>query len=392
MTRKQSSGEGRDVPELPGDLCAWSALMAATAIGAIASSLDQFARIVPAARDEAGADHTPVWATPHKVRLELGTMALRDFSVGDSGVPALICAPFALHGATVADFAPRHSVVEALRDGGVGRVFVTDWRSAGAEMRFLTIDSYLADLNVAVDDVGAPVDLIGLCQGGWLAVAYAARFPHKVRRLVLVGAPIDIAAGSSLLSRTTAQIPLAAFEEFVRSHGGRVLGQRVLHLWGPALSAKDERRVLQLPASDHSGRTDDLLRHFHNWYDATVDLPGTYYLQTVSWLFKENRLAEGRFRALGRRIDLSTICHPIFMLAARDDELVHADQLFATARHVGTPKRHIETATEPCGHLSLFLGAKTLKRSWARIARWLGEDLTDHISADPVRSVQGCST
>jgi poly(3-hydroxyalkanoate) synthetase len=119
----------------------------------------------------------------------------------------------------------------------------------------------------------------------------------------------------------------------------------------------------------------DLLRHFASWYDATVDLPGTYYLQIVSWLFKENRLAEGRFVALGRRIDLSAICHPLFMLAARDDELVNADQLFATARHVGTPQRQIETAMAPCGHLALFLGAETLAHSWARIARWLGEDL-----------------
>ena len=76
---------------------------------------------------------------------------------------------------------------------GRSRVFVTDWRSATPEMRYFTIDSYLADLNVAVDQLGPPVDLIGLCQGGWLALVYAARFPTKVRRLVLVGAPIDIA-------------------------------------------------------------------------------------------------------------------------------------------------------------------------------------------------------
>jgi pimeloyl-ACP methyl ester carboxylesterase len=43
----------------------------------------------------------------------------------------------------------------------------------------LSIDSYLADLNIAVDELGPPVDLIGLCQGGWLALVYAARFPKK---------------------------------------------------------------------------------------------------------------------------------------------------------------------------------------------------------------------
>lgn len=396
MSGKQPSGQSLDVPAVPDNPFLLPAMMAAAAVPAIIASFGQsfgqLARLVPDSDEESIADHAPVWATPHDRRLDLDTMELRDFSVSDTGVPTLICAPFALHHATVADFSPGHSVVEALRNGGVGRLFVTDWRSASDDMRFLTIDSYLADLNVAVDDLEPPVDLIGLCQGGWMAIAYAARFPHKVRRLVLVGAPIDIAAGSSAISRAAVQIPLAAFEEFVRAHGGRVLGQHVLHLWGPALSAKDERQVLQLPANDHSATANDLLRHFRNWYDATVDLPGTYYLQTVSWLFKENRLAQGRFIALGRRIELSTIRHPLFMLAARDDELVDADQLFATARHVGTPKRQIETATEPCGHLGLFLGAETLQRSWTRIACWLGGDLANASQVGEAGAVHGCST
>ena len=102
-------------------------------------------------------------------------------------------------------------------------------------------------------------------------------------------------------------------------------------------------------------------------------MPGTYYLQVVSWLYKENRLAEGQFVALGRRIDLASLHQPIFLLGGRDDELVAPDQLFATANRVGTPKQHIGMATEPCGHLSLFLGAETIKRSWMRIADWLGE-------------------
>jgi hypothetical protein len=133
------------------------------------------------------------WTTSNTVALELASMRLRNFSTGTGGLATLICAPYALHSATVADFAPGHSVVEALCQGGLPRVFVTDWRSATPETRYFSIDNYLADLNVAVDELGPPVDLIGLCQGGWLALVYAARFPKKVRPLVLVGAPIDIA-------------------------------------------------------------------------------------------------------------------------------------------------------------------------------------------------------
>src|SRR6202162_6380124 len=165
------------------------------------------------------------WTTSNTVALELASMRLRNFSTETGGPATLICAPYALHNATIADFAPGHSVVEALRQGGLSRVFVTDWRSATPETRYFSIDNCLADLNVAVDELGPRVDMIGLCQGGWLALVYAARFPKKVRRLVLVGAPIDIAAAESQLSRFVADVPLSLFDEFVRLGEGIVDGE-----------------------------------------------------------------------------------------------------------------------------------------------------------------------
>jgi len=89
------------------------------------------------------------WTMPHRVTLELTTLRLRDFSGQKAGRPVLICAPYALHSALITDFAPAHSIVQALQQGGVSRVHVTDWRSATPQMRSLSIDSYLADLNVA---------------------------------------------------------------------------------------------------------------------------------------------------------------------------------------------------------------------------------------------------
>jgi poly(3-hydroxybutyrate) depolymerase len=63
------------------------------------------------------------------------------------------------------------------------------------DMKDLDIDSYLAELNVAIDDLGGRVKLVGLCQGGWMSAMAAARFPKKVDALVLAGAPIDTDAG-----------------------------------------------------------------------------------------------------------------------------------------------------------------------------------------------------
>jgi len=315
------------------------------------------------------------WTTSNTIALELASMRLRNFSTDTAGLATLICAPYALHGATIADFAPGHSVVEALCQGGLSRVFITDWRPATPETRYFSIDNYLADLNVAVDELGPPVDLIGLCQGGWLALVYAARFPKKVRRLVLVGAPIDIAAAESQLSRFVADVPLRMFDELVRVGEGIVHGDRMLGPWGISSGFNEAEAVLQNPPDLDSVRGRELCDRFRQWYAETVNLPGVFYLQVVKWLFKENQIAERRFVALGQQVDLAQLRAPIFLLAASNDEVVSVDQLFATAQLVGTPAELLEKMTEPCGHLGLFLGSKALDGSWRKISHWLGSEL-----------------
>ncbi|WP_225120899.1 alpha/beta fold hydrolase [Bradyrhizobium sp. BRP22] len=315
------------------------------------------------------------WTTPSVIALQLASMRLRDFSRGRKGPPLLICAPFSLHEALIADFAPGHSLVEALQQGGMDRIYVTDWCSATPEMRYLSIDSYLADLNVAVDEIGAPIDLIGLCQGGWLSLIYAARFPHKVRRLVLAGAPVDVSVPSEL-SRMVAGVPKEAFDELVRQGEGIVSGKHTLRFWSMPLTLHDVEAALQIHVGDGCEQDDALLERFERWDRKLLDLPGTFYLEATNWIFRENRIAEGSFIALGRRIDLAEVTAPVFLLAGERDNVVPLEQAFATARLLGTPPQWLEQASEPCGHLGLFMGRESLSCSWRRIVRWLqaGDD------------------
>ncbi|MEW6644112.1 MAG: alpha/beta fold hydrolase [Pseudomonadota bacterium] len=311
------------------------------------------------------------WTTPNDIALELTTMRLRDFSTAGSGRATLIAAPYALHSALIADFAPGHSLVEALRGEGVERLYLTDWRSATPDMRLLSIDNYLADLNVAVDDIGAPVDLIGLCQGGWLSLIYAARFPHKVRRLVLVGTPVDVSVESEL-SRSVAAAPPGAFEALVAGGGGVVQGEHLLRLWSrPPEVAEALQQDLSLDAP--ADRL--LLERFDRWYAETLDLPGTFYLEAVAGIFRDNRLATGAWSALGRDIHLDRLQTPVFLLIGAHDEIVPAEQALATAARLGTPRAFIACETAPSGHLGLFIGRRTLTGAWRRVARWLRDDM-----------------
>ena len=108
----------------------WPFAAAATASGAVGSYFTELAHVLGSSELGRDSRKIPEWTTPNRVRLALQTMRLRDFSVEDQGTPTLILAPFALHESTITDFAPGHSIVQVLRNAGLPRVFVTDWRSA----------------------------------------------------------------------------------------------------------------------------------------------------------------------------------------------------------------------------------------------------------------------
>ena len=349
----------------------WPAIATASAIEATSSMTAYFLGL---ANDEPTVDE-PQGATPSKIALELPTARLHDFSLADSGVPTLLCTPLALHGAALADLAEGHSLVAALRLSGIERLFMTAWRSASPTMRFLGIDDYLADLNVLVDRVGGLVDLVGLCQGGWLSLLYAGRFPDKVRKLVMAGSPIDIAAQQSKFSSVATATPLIMFENLVNSGEGRVIGRNIAKFWGNDTDAENIRESLQPVqpvGSPEFTRLEAIFKHWNSW---TIDVPGTYYLEVVEKLYKANQLASGSFVALGQQIELSRLRLPMYLLAGSADEVVAPEQLLAVERLTGTRPECLRHDVAPCNHLGLFMGKQTLEQYWPKIARWTKEPL-----------------
>ena len=214
------------------------------------------------------------WATRNRIDLELNTMRLRDFSRQRSraaSTPVLIDPPYAGHGSSLADYAKGQSLVETLIETGHDRVFLMDWKSATPEMKDYDIDTYLAEINVVIDDLRTPVHLVGLCQGGWMSAMYASRFPDKIRTLVLAGAPIDTDAGDGPIKRMAHRLPMSVYRNLVAAGGGRMRGEVMLAGW-KNMHPGEQYLSKYIDLYEHIAAANDLGVEIDN----VVDAPNTY--------------------------------------------------------------------------------------------------------------------
>lgn len=313
----------------------------------------------------------PQLATPNTVRLDLRTMKLREY--GKPGaITTLVDAPHAGHTAMIADYHKGQSLIEILLANGVGHVALTDWKPATDDMKDLEIDNYLAEVIIAIDDLGGRVNLIGLCQGGWVSAMIASRFPDKVNSLVLAGSPIDTDAGNGPIKRMVHASPMSFYEELVELGGGLMKGKFMLQGW-KNMHPEQHYFQDQIDLYEHIDDPAYVAKEeaFASWYENPIDLPGRWYLQVIQQLFKENRLAKGTFVGLGRRLNLHDIACPTYLLGGEADDITTPEQVLNAANYLGTPKEHVVQKIVPGGHIGLFMGTRTLKEYWPTIARWI---------------------
>jgi poly(3-hydroxyalkanoate) synthetase len=312
----------------------------------------------------------PSWSSPHEIVFEEPLARLRDFSRSDvSGVmPTLVLPPQAGHDSCIVDFSSEQSQMGAILAAGLERALSLDWVGATRETANASVEDYLDIVDRAVSHCGGRVNLIGDCQGGWLATIYAALNPERVNTLTLAGAPIDFHAGEpvihEVLRRLTPGGDLHLYEALVAAGGGVLKGDHMLSGFisinpGDEISRQIEL-LLNLDDPAHLARYGE----FEDWFKHTQDIPGAFYLWIVRHLFRDNELVRGSLTAGGQRVDLARIDAPLYLLAGMTDHITPPDQVVAIAKHVSTPPSQIRTDVTPGGHLGLFMGHQALREHW----------------------------
>ena len=185
----------------------------------MAEDLAEFARV-------ATLREKPTWAHDAPEVRAWPIARLLDYSApsGTAAVPTLVLPPQAGHASSIVDYGRDQSQMMTLRDGGLDRLFAIDWLPATDETADWSIEGYVAVLEEAVQFLGGRVNLVGDCQGGWLAVVYAGLHPEHVNTLTIGGAPIDTHAGQSAIQEWTRLLArrneLALYRALVRVGGG----------------------------------------------------------------------------------------------------------------------------------------------------------------------------
>jgi poly(3-hydroxyalkanoate) synthetase len=318
----------------------------------------------------ASARRAPRWSSANEVVLESPVARLRDFSAagGTNVLPTLVLPPQAGHDSCIVDYSHEQSQMRTILAAGLERAYAFEWIGATADNRDAGIDDYLDVIDRAVEHTGGPVNLIGDCQGGWLATIYAALRPEHVNTLTIAGAPIDFHAGEpvihALLRSLAPSGNLAFYRGLVAAGGGVLPGEHMLAGFIAIGADTEIARQMQLLANIGDAAHVERYREFEDWFKHTQAIPGAFYLWIVEHLFRDNQLIAGTLEVGGERVDLSRIECPLNLLAGATDHITPADQVFALADYAGTPPAQIVRDTTAGGHLGLFMGHQALRDHW----------------------------
>jgi poly(3-hydroxyalkanoate) synthetase len=310
------------------------------------------------------------------VVFEAPVARLRDFSTTGAEselVPTLVLPPQAGHDSCIVDFSPTQSQMRTIIEVGLTRAFTLDWIGATQATKDATIDDYLDVVDRAIDHLGGRANLIGDCQGGWLATIYAALRPERVNTLTIGGAPIDFHCGEPVIhAALKAFAPngnLNFYRGLVQAGGGMLSGEHMLAGFIAIKPDNEIGRQLQLLANLDDAAHVARYREFEDWFKHTQAIPGAFYLWIVEHLFRDNELIAGRLEVQAQRVDLSRITCPLNLLAGATDHITPPDQVFALAKYAGTPASDVLRDTTPGGHLGLFMGHDSLRDHWPPLLR-----------------------
>lgn len=265
------------------------------------------------------------------------------------------------------------SLLRGLLQHGV-EVYLLDWGDPGAARQWVSLDDHItAYLDQCVAFVlnrtrQRRLNLLGVCQGGILALCYTALNPQRVARLVTMVTPVDFHCRENDLAQLARHVD---FDRLVAA-SGNVPGGLLNALF---LSLSPVRQGLHKYLDLIQARTDpehleDFLR-MESWIYDSPDQPGHAFAQFGRQFIQGNALVRGLAHIAGQRLDLGRIRCPVLNVYATEDHLVPPASARALRRLLPAA-RYREYAFRG-GHIGIYVSRRAQGRVAGVLATWLAE-------------------
>ena len=284
----------------------------------------------------------------------------------------LVVAPLSGHHSTLL----RETVRTLLRDH---KVYITDWvdaRMVPADAEAFHLDDYVRYVQEFIRLLGPDINVISVCQPTVPVLAavslLASAGEFTPRTMTMMGGPIDARRSPTAVNNLATNKSIEWFEHNVIQRvpqnypgaGRRVYPGFLQHTGFVAmnpdrhLNAHYDYFLDLIRGDDDSAESH---RQFYDEYNAVLDMPAEYYLDTIKTVFQDFALVNGTWKVAGELVrpqDIKTTA--MLTVEGEIDDISGSGQTAAAIELCAgipkTRKRHYEVAG--AGHYGIFSGRR----------------------------------
>lgn len=269
------------------------------------------------------------------------------------------------------DLQDNRSLVKGLLERGED-IYVLDWGYPDRSDRYLDLEDYVQRfIGGAVDylrkaHAQEAVNLLGICQGGVLALCYSALNPEKVRNLITMVTPVDFQTPDNMLSNWTRGLDVDLFVDTLGNIPADLMNFSYLMLKPFRLNL--QKYVGMVDILDDAKAMEDFLR-MEKWIFDSPDQAGEAFRQFIKQFYQQNGFINGGVRIGDEQVDLGFVDMPVLNIYAEQDHLVPPDASRALKKLVGS-----EDYTELSfrgGHIGIYVSSRAQKEVPDTIHNWL---------------------
>lgn len=270
----------------------------------------------------------------------------------------------------IADLQQGKSMIERLLQSGI-EVYVIDWGYPNPSDRYRDLDEYVNHyMHRAVAHICAThgldaIDLLGICQGGALALCYTSLHPNTVRRLVTMVTPVDFQTKHDILSHIIREVDV---DEFVRAFGnvsGHFLNTNFNLLQPTNLNIK---KWLNSVHSLSDEKFSSFFLNMEAWINDSPDQAGLAYKEFIETFYQGNGFVNGTVAFANQTVDTKVITQPLLNVFGAQDHLVPPESSRALKGITSSVK--YEEYEVDTGHIGMYVSGKA-KAVPNYIADWL---------------------